>query len=433
MDFYESLEGMLVTVETPLLVGPNSNRFNESYIVPSEGFGSTGLNQFGGITIDPYIDFNPERLQLEDFEGQSITANMGSVLESVTGIIDYSFGNYELYPIQEVVVAKQSNQKVNAYSRDGDITVATYNIQNYDGSSANLLASDIVNFLDSPDIIALQEVQDEDGQNDSNVTSPNLNMNTLIQAIAKAGGPQKYKFLNIDPEDDADGGIPGGNIRNTFLYNSDNVSLCAAKNMQSANFSTVGSVEIVQGDLKLNFNPVRVNPISEAFVNSRKPLVAQFCMQGTGYSLFLINVHFSSKLGSTGLMGKVQPQVNGGEARRAAQATEVDNFVKQILAQNASANLVVLGDVNEFIPFPTSSPFPDWTTGRGSLNNILPVNEDSWTYIFQGNSQSLDHVFISKSLENQVVSSQTVHINTPFDVSSQTSDHDPIVFGISFD
>ena len=44
----------------------------------------------------------------------------------------------------------------------------------------------------------------------------------LIDAISKAGGP-RYEWRGIDPEDKADGGQPGGNIRNVFLFNPDRV------------------------------------------------------------------------------------------------------------------------------------------------------------------------------------------------------------------
>lgn len=54
---------------------------------------------------------------------------------------------------------------------------------------------------------------------------------------------------------------------------------------------------------------------------------------------------------------------------------------------------------------------------------LLPHNE-RYTYIFNGNAQALDHIFLSPSLQGSAVI-DVVHINTGF--PEQTSDHDPIV------
>ena len=39
----------------------------------------------------------------------------------------------------------------------------------------------------------------------------------LADAIKKASGGVEYDFVNIDPEDNKDGGQPGGNIRVAYL------------------------------------------------------------------------------------------------------------------------------------------------------------------------------------------------------------------------
>ena len=64
IDFYESLEGMLVTVDAPLVVASTTS-FGETYVVASGGAGATGINARGGITISDG-DLNPERIQIDD-------------------------------------------------------------------------------------------------------------------------------------------------------------------------------------------------------------------------------------------------------------------------------------------------------------------------------------------------------------------------------
>ena len=64
IDFWESLEGMRVTIDAPLVVS-NTSEFGETDIVASLGAGATGVNERGGITISPG-DYNPEKIQLDD-------------------------------------------------------------------------------------------------------------------------------------------------------------------------------------------------------------------------------------------------------------------------------------------------------------------------------------------------------------------------------
>src|SRR5690606_27918338 len=63
-DFYETLEGMLVAVKLPIVVGPISAERFEFYVVADRGAGATGMNAVGGITVTPG-DFNPERIQVQ--------------------------------------------------------------------------------------------------------------------------------------------------------------------------------------------------------------------------------------------------------------------------------------------------------------------------------------------------------------------------------
>lgn len=80
-----------------------------------------------------------------------------------------------------------------------------------------------MNKLRSPDVIAVEEIQDNDGVaggTASPVVDTSVTWRMLIAAIAAAGGPQ-YDYRQIDPVDDQDGGAPGGNIRPGFLFRTD--------------------------------------------------------------------------------------------------------------------------------------------------------------------------------------------------------------------
>ena len=102
-------------------------------------------------------------------------------------------------------------------------------------------------------------------------------------------------------------------------------------------------------------------------------------------------------------------------------AKVVNNFVQEILADNANANIVVLGDFNDF---EFSNPLKI-TAGTQLTNMIDKVPAtDRFTYMYQGNAQVLDHILVS----NRLISSTEVdiiHINSPF--YNQVSDHDPVL------
>ena len=66
IDFYESLEGMLVTVDNPLVI-QSTNDFGETYVVASDGAGATGVAARGGLTLSAG-DFNPERIQIDSLD-----------------------------------------------------------------------------------------------------------------------------------------------------------------------------------------------------------------------------------------------------------------------------------------------------------------------------------------------------------------------------
>jgi len=82
---------------------------------------------------------------------------------------------------------------------------------------------------------------------------------------------------------------------------------------------------------------------------------------------------------------------------------------------------VALGDLNDFPFSPALAPL----TSRGGLTDLitrLPVGE-RYSYVFDGNSQTLDHVLTSSSVI--LPQYDVVHINAEF--ADQASDHDPQV------
>lgn len=79
------------------------------------------------------------------------------------------------------------------------------------------VADHIVNFMKTPDLIFIQEIQDDSGATDDGTVSANVTLQNLVNAISSASGGVKYSFVDIPPIDGQDGGQPGGNIRVAYL------------------------------------------------------------------------------------------------------------------------------------------------------------------------------------------------------------------------
>lgn len=90
-DFYESLEGMRVQINNAVAVSA-TNSFGEIWAVPGDD-----------IAISDG-DFNPKRIQIDDtlLNGTSPIVNVGDELGTVTGVLSYSFGNFELQSTEPI-------------------------------------------------------------------------------------------------------------------------------------------------------------------------------------------------------------------------------------------------------------------------------------------------------------------------------------------
>ncbi len=70
-----------------------------------------------------------------------------------------------------------------------DLTIATYNVENLTAKKKSLpgIAAQIVEKLNSPDIIALQEIQDDSGAKDDGTVTSKKTLDTMISNIFKLG------------------------------------------------------------------------------------------------------------------------------------------------------------------------------------------------------------------------------------------------------
>lgn len=421
IDFYESLEGMRVQVNNAVASGPTNN-FGEISVLADNGVAATPRTLRGGVFVR-VKDFNPERIILDDALASTPAVNVGDAAPVAIGVMDYGFGKFKLLvTAPPAFVDNGLAPEVAAPAASVDrVTIASFNVENLRPSDPaakfSALATQIVTNLRAPDIIAVMEIQDNNGATNDAVVDASQTYQALIAAIASTGGPA-YQFRQINPVDDQDGGEPGGNIRVGFLFNPER-----ARFIDRPGGTPTSATAIVDGQYgpQLSASPGRIDPTNAAFASSRKPLAGEFLFNG--HKLFVIANHLNSKGGDQPLFGRFQPPQRSSEVQRTQQAGVLAQFVQGLRAADADAKVVVLGDLNDFQFSDTVSILKQ--AGLVDLVEGLPESE-RYTYVFDGNSQALDHILVSDALAQTALPEyDVVHVNSEF--AEQTSDHDPEV------
>ncbi|MET3557554.1 putative extracellular nuclease [Streptococcus rupicaprae] len=419
IDFWESLEGMLVAVDDAKILGPS--KYKELYVLP--GSSTEQLNGSHGITLRPDKENTgiiPVLLK-KDFvakAGDSFTGRLA-------GPVSYSYTNYKVLVNNDSLPQFNDGglqpEKTTLVKDENKLSIASYNVENFTAdpgqtseAKVTRIAKSFVEDLNGPDIIGLVEVQDNNGATDDGVVDASQSAARLIAAIQALGGP-KYTYVDIAPENNADGGQPGANIRVGFLYNEARVQL-AAKPVAAPN----EAISWTNGSLTHSVG--RIAPTDPGFVGVRKSLAAEFLFKGE--KVVVVANHLSSKRGDNGLYGRVQPPVMASEGPRHQQALVLNQFAQAGIAQNPNANIVMLGDFNDF-EFRKTLQLIEGNI----LSNMVSRHDeaDRFSYFYQGNNQSLDHILVSNNLLERA-EFDMIHVNSPFmEEHGRASDHDPLL------
>jgi predicted extracellular nuclease len=498
LSFWETVEGMMVKIPD---------------MVVADGFVSTSggdpifqaysrvhadadqINSRGGYTVagDPPLsppdtadtedgtiyggrhvhdgDTNPDIIEL-DFSGfanpypagQLDKMSMGDGLGDVTGIVEFDFTDRKLFVTNIDAAAYQDTipaQEITTLGNDSRaLTVATFNVENLDpGDGAPrfaALAGIIASNMNSPDIVIIEEMQDNNGEAGGSADA-SLTWQMLVDALNAAVPGAKYQWVDQEPVVGAEGGAPGGNIRVGFLYDTNRVQLgdlaADATIAERRQFTDrIGDGVRDAGDRILFSDDMIAGEINTAdWSGTRKSLLAQFTFHGQ--TVFVAANHLPAKSGS-GNFWQLNQNLEAGQpansdfAQRNAVANDIYTMLNLIETNAPGAGVVSGGDYNDFyfyrpLEVVTGYVLPDGTARSGGARfDNLTVTElpeaERYSYTFDGRSQTLDHVVVNAML-SAVAGYDVVHVNTGYsdfatgpNSNPALSDHDPAVATFDF-
>src|SRR5699024_7359696 len=321
-------------------------------------------------------------------------------IEPVIGVVNFGSSHYKMYAnLDDLEAAFEAGNTepstTTLVKKEEKLTIASYNMNQFSANEnshetpdaqAERIAKAFVDNMNSPDIIGVIDMQDNNGKThgplDANASESYARLITHIEA---KGGPL-YDYVNIDPKYNDDGGPMHGNSRVGFLYNPDRVTLMEAENGHGRAEDTVA---YEHGQLTLN--PGRIEPTNEAFNNIRKPLAAQFEFQGDS----LVVVAHSTHIDSFSINDQL-PKLKA-EREQLERAYIINNFIMDIKEDNPNENVIILGGMAD-------DEFSDTLhTLQGdvltNLTDKVPEVE-RYTNIHQGQSRDLGNISVSNNQLN---------------------------------
>jgi predicted extracellular nuclease len=426
--YWEPLEGMWVGLHNGLVVAP-TNSYGEfaALVKPATNPGSGFFPENQHILLrslgDNEVDYNPERIQIaEETDVSSITVRPGDEIVELLGVVDYTFGNYKIRP-SHVEVQNQGMPEVPVSTRtgpDGDFVITTFNVENLfdlendpekddEGTTPSpeeletklrKLEAVIRAELRLPDIIVVQEVENA----------------TILAQLAERvnhGGGTSYRATSLGSSDRR-------GIENGFLWDQQRVVLKEAKLLSGPGVEKA-------------FGSTSESP-------GREPLVGSFDVHGR--PIIVVGNHFRSKGGDDPLFGINDPPHRRTEAQRKAQARVVRDYADSILDNDPSAWVVIAGDLNDF-QFGEPGEGPDHplailegSDGQVALTNLVLREDEAerFTYIYQGNSQVLDHILVSPQMLERLAAVDILHFDASYpaaferdsSIHLRASDHDAV-------
>jgi len=296
----------------------------------------------------------------------------------------------------------------------------------------------------SPDIIAIQEAEDQDvctGGGEIHgtcsitpTTHPDGQLDVL-QDLAREIYVRSGNVISYQTAADRAGADYRGIIVG-YLFRADRVELVP---------TTTLSADPVLGtrptDPYSNTYPHNIEVLNPKAMQALASTAAQ--ADGLGAALFerlpqvaLFRVHRTSVADSEfvevyAIGNHFKSSPDSYVQRRTEQASYNAQLVSDVLTTTPGARVAVLGDLNVY---PDSAQLASLYVQMSNLHYEIPA-ASRYSYVYQGQTQTLDQIFVTSALSQTLAAARAAHVNADwsydYDVISTTvhkaSDHDPIV------
>ena len=470
----ERLEGMRVSVAQSVVIAPSGGSIDENDALSfSDGvfhvalpgvarpFREAGIGVMDAITLPagknpPRFDTNQERLMVRS-RGQvgavPLSVDTGAEVAGLLGVLDYFAGTWALLPdvaTPPTVSGGRLPEAVNDPHYD-EVTVGSFNLLRLfdevnDSNGAVTLTPEaldkrlakaalaICDYLKTPDILGAVEVE--------NLRVLQLLSERIDATCAARPGYVPY----LQPGNDV-GGI--------------NVGFLVSSRLTADGVARVEVLDVAQFGKETTL----ANPNgTTSLLNDRPPLRlrARVHQDATSsYPLTVIVNHLRSLNDINDTLPGSSGWATGGErvrVKRGAQAVYLAQLVEEMQQANPDEKIVLVGDFNAFefndgyvdvmgiirgdaapedqvltwMPSPLTVPLVD-----GS--QLIADPAQRYSYSFEGNAQTLDHVLVNESLVmDAALRVDHARINADFGVDNfgdatlavRSSDHDPVRLSI---
>jgi len=380
---------MLVSVRgSALAVSPISKYGEVTLVLPKHNADRLYQGQPNGHKIT--LDDGSSTTHLEQ-DTLPFVINTGDTVSNITGPLAFTYGNYKIELTKTPAI---SNQPIETRQlpevTPGQFSIMTWNVENlFDFLEPHPSSPALPNIRQykvdiartantilaagAPTVIALQEVENID----------------VLEDIAESEVLSPYVYEPILIEGTDSRGIDVG-----YLVRTDQVAL----------------LETIQHE-------------APEGITSRPPLEIALEINSTNppTKLHLLNNHFTSMSGGE----------KATEPRRNSQAAWNVTVMEGILDIDPASNIIVTGDLNSYY---NSPPIDILRAGELFHAFDLLESEERYTYIYEGVSQTLDHVMMTEWLYENIDSVTVLHTNADYTIplagdesTVRKSDHDPVI------
>lgn len=387
--YYEALEGMLVSVEGPAVAVAPISKYGEIALVLQY----YGVNRLWRGSPSGMMITTDDGSQMVHYDRSTLpyVVQTGDQVEGLLGPLAFTFGQYKIELLENPIVTVSVRELPSLPALgENELGLMTWNVE------------DLFDILD-PNPVDIPRLRLADYE---------LALEKIANTILAAGAPTIVGLQEVE------------NL--AILEDLVELPSLAAFNylpflLEGTDSRGIDVGYLVRGD-RANVLNVEQFTAPEG-LTSRPPLliVVEVHSDGGTETLYVLNNHF------TALSGGEQAT----EPRRIAQAAWNAEVMETLLLADPAGHGVVMGDLNSFYDTPPIEALE--AIGLQHVFDTLPPDE-RYTYIYQGISQTLDHILVTPELMARLLRVDVLRTNADYappipgdDSPMRKSDHDAVV------